>query len=184
MTLEGGVSIVAVYNRPLNGFRVGCLENLLNASPRCLLIGDLNARHRVWNCHRNNANFNTLYGYVNKHNVVLQYPDVLTHFPDNDTTLSTLALVVNKGVRDSTPPVALEGLTSDHNPILFELDMSGEDITRRITSYRDANWRLYKAHINTNLTLNNTIDTSAELENEVEEFVKVLEGAKQVLPEP
>ena len=175
VTLKDDISIVAVYNSPVNGFTAGCLENLINAGPRCLVIGDLNARHIAWNCHRNNANGCTLFQYVNNHNVILQYPNDSTHFPNNGGTPSTIDIVVNKGVTNSTLPVALDELTSDHNPIQIELkNMSREDVTRKITSYRDANWRLYKTHINTYLTLTNTIDTTTKLESVVEEFARVL----------
>ena len=97
------------------------LDTLRNVVPNVIIIGDLNSRHKAWDCHINNHNGLTLYNYSLINCCSIMYPDEPTHYPANGTIPTTIDLAVNKNVSNVTGPEVLNELVSDHKPIQFKI---------------------------------------------------------------
>lgn len=119
--ITGNIHIVAAYNEPRNKFNNRDISTLTNIGNRVLIIGDLNARHYTWNNHITNTNGRTLFNYIQNSTVIVQHTDLPTHYPDNGMAPTCIDIVVNKNVINVTNPTSLPELSSDHNPIVLEL---------------------------------------------------------------
>lgn len=71
-------TIISVYV-PQNKLLPDDLNKLLRLNNHVIISGDMNSRHRQWNCHSNNKNGKTLLNYISRHNVDLHAPSSPTH---------------------------------------------------------------------------------------------------------
>lgn len=181
--LQDGTAIIGVYNSPQNQFTNNCLDNILNTANKVVLIGDFNAVHETWNCNRRNANGNTLRAYLDTHNQYkLHHTQEHTHFPFNNTTPTTIDLMITKHITDHTDLETAPDLSSDHNPIFFNLYIQGQQTgTRTIISYANANWNQYRSYINNNIIMQSQISDTRKLEEAVDRFTGVLTAGKKLV---
>ncbi|CAG5078573.1 Similar to X-element\ORF2: Probable RNA-directed DNA polymerase from transposon X-element (Drosophila melanogaster), partial [Cotesia congregata] len=119
--LTSQLYVVSAYCSPQVKFTAKDLDNIFNIGEKVLLIGDLNARHRTWNCHRINPRGTVLYNYSLKNNYCVQFTDKPTHYPTNNMTPTTIDIYVNKNVSQASELKVLDELNSGHNPIILSL---------------------------------------------------------------
>lgn len=181
LTLQNNISLIGVYNSPRNEFTETCLLNLFKTSNKVILIGDLNARHTVWNCHLNNKNGRTLNNFLQGHlDCVLLHTNEHTHFPDNQMTPTTIDIAVTKNVSNVSSLVVTADLNSDHNPIHLTLyNVPNQPTRRTTTTYKDSNWQLYRSFINRELVMRSTIEQPQELEDTLKSFTGLIQRAKE-----
>ena len=79
--LNQDLTIIAGYLRPQNKLDTKELDSIFNCSSSVILMGDLNCKHRTWNCYRANQNGTTLYKYLQNTPYTLLAPDGFTHYP-------------------------------------------------------------------------------------------------------
>lgn len=122
------------------------LSQLCNNNFPFFIIGDFNAKHRSWNCIRNNRAGKILKDIIDRNPVFLCHPDSPTYSPVSNTiTPSTIDLLITDGRIPISPLRTLEILTSDHYPVQFEIytSMITHSETSTIFNYSQANWDLY-----------------------------------------
>lgn len=181
ITLQDNTTLIGVYNAPSKNFTEACLAKLLNMSGKVVLIGDLNARHTEWNCHISNKNGRTLSDFLKKHLYCsLLYTNEHTHFPDNNMRATTIDIAITKNITNISPLTVTADLTSDHNPIHLKLyNIPNQATTRTTTTYKDANWALYRTYINKNLEMHSAIEDTATLEEVLKSFTTLVQSAKK-----
>lgn len=149
------------------------------------VCGDLNSRHRQWNCFRANKAGNILYDEYCKSNFLIKHPSTFTRIPnDSRSNPSTIDLVLTNGLHDMSEPVC-NPTSSDHNAITFKIQINGnvERISERASlDYQNADWDAYRLIIhrhlpNTPLNIENVtnIDT---IESQVDKFIRLIEHAR------
>ena len=184
--LQNNVRIIAIYNRPRNRLSPNELASLLTTGSKCLLVGDLNARHPDWNCADANRSGNTLRTLCVNSEYHLRYPDSPTHFPPNLRRPSTVDLIINNNVPHLNGPTALCDLDSDHNPIVFELEGERSERDRRKRyDYSRVNWHRFREDLNMRIVLqpDHFISTSDQLDQEVETLTAAIQQTiRNVIP--
>ena len=148
------------------------LDTLRNVVPKVIIIGDLNSRHKAWDCHINNHNGLTLYKYSLINCCSIMYPDEPTHYPANGTTPITIDLAVNKNVSNVIGPEVLSELVSDHKPIQFKIGNYYKHSlsVKECYAYTKADWVKYKQKLDQTIHLNNQILTIDDIEQETEKI--------------
>lgn len=178
--LQNKMHIVAVYNRPSNKFTPQDLDILTSVGDKVLIVGDLNARHITWKNHTNNSNGNTLYTYTTNNNITILHTTDPTHFPVNNMTPTYVDILINKNVQDITKPISSPALTSDHNPILFQIkNINKENHKQIITSYKSTDWKTFKQELDNNIKIKKNILSPHEIDDELRNFTNVLIRLKQ-----
>lgn len=80
-------------------------------------------------------------------------------------------IVVNKNVINVTNPTSLPELSSDHNPIVLELqNQEKETYQKTIISYRDTDWTEFRNTLNQNIKINNKIESTDDIDRELNLF--------------
>lgn len=142
--LSDNTVVVAYYNSPQVKLQSKQLDALFGISRKVIVVGDFNATHATWGCHRNNVNGNMLNGYVKNSDVMLLHTADPTHFPDNGTTPTTVDLILTKNV-GSINNISTDTLPSNHAGVLFTIgDVSGSRYQRVFWDYGKANWALFR----------------------------------------
>lgn len=121
------------------------LEAMANHSLPFFILGDFNAKHRAWNCTRNNKAGRLLLETINHNRLFLSHPDTHTYNPvSNRMSPSTIDLMVSDGRISSSSLITIEQLSSDHYPVQFEINsLKGPPIRKSIFDYTGANWTGY-----------------------------------------
>jgi hypothetical protein len=175
--LENNVHIIAAYNSPSNSISNSDIDKLLRIGDKVLVIGDLNARHTTWNCHLNNANGTTLYNYTINNNCEIIHTSEHTHFPLNNGTPTTIDIIINKNVCNFTHPQALSELNSDHNPILFTINMPPQTkLTKKVYDYTNTNWTSFQNALNNNIEINSKIESPNDINTEINKFTSTIQN--------
>lgn len=177
--LADNTIIIAVYNQPRNIISSNDLQSLADLGNKVLIIGDLNARHYTWKNHITNQNGVALFNFVNNNNLIVQHTQHPTHFPENGTTPTYIDLIINKNVANITDPISASELSSDHNPILFQvLSCHKEDTNRTVTSYKNTDWASYRQFLNEKMTIDNKIKNQEDIDRVVESLTSDINAAK------
>lgn len=174
--------ITAVYNSPSNKFTNNCLRNLftIKKTANVIVLGDLNAKHEEWNCNCRNTNGNRLFSFLESNNyITLNVPSGHTHFPGNGKAPSTIDLVLTKNVRINSIPETSCQLGSDHNPVIFKVNIDIErNPAKLVYDYSVTNWDIFRKKLDSKIAINNKIETASEIEREIETFTKALKYAR------
>ena len=180
--LSNKLTIIIVYNSPINNFIQNDILKLTKVSKKMLIIGDLNARHQFWNCQSNNANGRTLLSVLNSTECVIQYPDTPTHYPDNGNSPSTIDIIINKNVANISNPTAKPDLPSDHNPIMFTIytDMAHSVENKFITSYKTTNWQKFRNDLDNNIKITPDLPNTQSIDTAVDNLSMAILRAKRV----
>lgn len=140
----------------INQFRHD-LALLTNTFTSYLLIGDFNARHTLWGCSRSNAAGNSLYEYMQLHDIQILFSPSVTHVPaDPNKTPSTIDIGVTDGnILFSDFSTDEDFNISDHYPVHFTI---GEDADtyNPISTYKDyerADWKSFRESLNGNVRI-------------------------------
>lgn len=170
--IANGPKIMSVYNKPSNKFRESCLENLLSTN-NTLIAGDFNAR---FNSHANNANGRTLLKFLESNDeCVLHQSSSPTHFPYNNSTPTTIDLLLAKSYPNISDLQSLPELPSNHNVVKFNIRGHFRDkTTKKIFDYSTTDWKEYRSILNSKIVINNNIDSVECLEQELSKFSEAL----------
>lgn len=142
--LSDNTVLVTYYNSPQTKLQKKQLDALFGVSRKVIVVGDFNATHTYWGCHRNNVNGNMLNGYVQNSDIMLLHTQDPTHIPDNGTTPSTVDLILSRNVA-SIGSLTTDTLPSDHVGILFTInDVTQKQSRRCYQDYSKANWGLFR----------------------------------------
>lgn len=185
------IIITSVYmpggtrSTPISTNFVNDIRKLTSSTKSYFVCGDLNARHRFWNCSRANQAGNILYQEYCDSNFLINFPQTHTRIPfDTRSNPSTIDLVLTNGLH-ATSMSKCHVMSSDHNAVSFTifLDSIIEKNSERLSfDYRQANWDKYKGiihyHISTNALNLANITSIAQIEEHIDRFIKLIEHAR------
>lgn len=137
------LQLSSVYLAPTRDFCNLDFLNLSNQPFPVLLAGDLNSKHQVWGCRATNTKGRSLHEFCESQHLDVIAPTEPTHFSQYRPDILDIALYK---LLPSPPQISvIPELSSDHNPILLELDFSPL-ISHPRTSKR-INWTLYPKYL-------------------------------------
>lgn len=111
-------------------------------------MGDLNARHNVWNCHINNSRGKLLYNYIQQNNCNVLFPDEPTHYPYSSNIPTTIDIAINKNITCLSGISVLHDLTSDHNPIVATLSYQNKSSMKNTQyDYKNVDWKKFNKYL-------------------------------------
>jgi hypothetical protein len=172
---HNNITVISIYNRPLNKFRQTDLDQIVNSSNNVIIAGDINARHIDWGNSYNNTNGITLKNYIDSHAVTINHPMTHTHFPANNNDPSTIDFFLLKNVTNYTQAITIPALKSDHNPVEFSIDdIPRENLMKSFTSYKHTNWKKLRHTLDNQIIINSNINTSTELDAEINKLTQAL----------
>lgn len=155
------ICIIAAYfpgssnTRTLNHFKRD-VRRLVRFDDPFFVIGDLNARHRSWNCSKMNKAGRLLFSECENRNVYVHHPEKFTRVPQGRGRPSTLDLVLSNNRIGMTVPEVFDELSSDHLPVVFTIDTNSsfhfEVLQYR--NYRHADWHNFSSVMHGSLDIN------------------------------
>lgn len=143
------------------------LRKLLSLSEDFVIGGDLNCRHRDWGCTRANSCGNLLANLLATYPVSVLYPSSPTYFPAGCRgSASVLDTFLTNVPSYFTQPISINALSSDHNPVLCEILMSGMRKVEYFLDIKNANWKHFRRDIKSKLRNKSTsLDGVTDKEN-------------------
>lgn len=126
------------------------IKTLTRRSEAFVVVGDFNARHRMWHCSRANTAGNTLAGLIQSSNFYVHAPQSPTYIPSGTGRPSVLDLVLSNNLVNMSVPIVHHDLSSDHLPTIFELNTGSSVVVRntQVRCYQRADWSRFKNVIN------------------------------------
>lgn len=138
------------------------------------LIGDFNAKHRLWNNVRANTAGNILYEETSKRNFVIHHPPTPTYYPTQArfTQPSTIDIAITNNLHTITQIQSMTALSSDHNPIEFKIECEHTHNNDKYKLRYDlTDWKKFQDHISRNIILSNSQPTNTD---EVDSIIRTL----------
>lgn len=180
-TADGDLHIIAAYfpgarRRSIwTQFRRDIATLTRRAEPY-FVVGDLNARHRHWNCSKANKAGSLLYQEAASRNFFIHFPDSFTFQPAGRGRPSTLDLSLSNNLLDMTKPITLNELSSDHLPVMFNVSLSHPILQTvpKFRCYARADWSRFQREIKSNLNLLDPTITTLDNEADVDAAIEVL----------
>lgn len=164
------------------------IRKMLNMPYKYLICGDLNSRHRSWNCLRANPWGNILHDCLSHFPVTISFPSTPTFFPAAaNLNPSTLDLILSNIPEFLSHPITKNDLNSDHLPIMFHVLSSTTMMENWHYNFKRANWKKYK-HVLENKFQNRVFDiqninSTEEIDSEVNYFTSsLLEATRESVP--
>lgn len=109
-----------------------------------IVLGDLNSRHKHWNCTSNNQAGIVLYDFMNDNIFEVLYPSEPTHIPnDSSASPSVLDLVLSNSDISLDPPSVVNCLGSDHLPIFLEINIDVDKTEKLVQCFKKTNWNSF-----------------------------------------
>lgn len=164
------------------------LRKMLNRNGKFLICGDLNSRHRNWNCLRANLWGNILCDLTSYFPVTISFPNTPTFIPSSARfNPSTLDLILSNMPEFISNPITLNELCSDHLPVSFNLSTSMPLFEKLYYNFNRADWQKYRSMIGNKLQ-NDTIEnfsfgTRDDVDDHVDCFTNLLlDAVRQSVP--
>lgn len=150
------------------------VRKLLKIDSNVIICGDLNSRHRNWNCLRANVWGNILTETLSILPYTVLFPDLPTYVPtSHNHRPSTIDIIISNIPQHITQPKTLNLLSSDHLPVSYKIKFDASIEDNFIFDYKHANWGLYKNTIDNaishlpsdfkKITNTNVIDSNIEI---------------------
>lgn len=156
-----------------------------NRTASYFICGDLNARHRHFNCLTSNTAGRLLYDEYINNDFVIAFPSTPTYIPeDPNRNPSTLDIMITNSLLQYSD-LTCEYLVSDHNAVYTDIQLSSPSIlnnNRLVRSFDKANWARYQRVVLRNLNLSDTqidsITTTEQIDDLVESLTKAMSEAQ------
>ncbi|GLV46068.1 hypothetical protein CBL_05154 [Carabus blaptoides fortunei] len=156
--------LISVYNPPDKDILSSDLDHILDGTTPTIVAGDLNAKHRNWNCRVGNKRGRALNQYVNNHNLQVIAPPEYTHYTYNGNLPGILDIAIFQEIEHTHTIRAILELNSDHNPVMLNLHFSCH--TEALITHRVL-WKNFSEQIDKTITIPHNINTIDSLEAEV-----------------
>lgn len=140
--------------------------------------GDLNSRHRFWNCAASNAAGRALFDLMCQSSLQIHFSNDPTYIPeDPNRSVSNLDLVLTNGqIPMSTTTISDELSNSDHKPLLFTINEQtpiANDLYH-VRDYKNANWSRFKEIINVSIDLHQWTVESLSTSQQIDAAIQLL----------
>ncbi|GBM29798.1 putative RNA-directed DNA polymerase from transposon X-element, partial [Araneus ventricosus] len=161
------INFVSVYNPPSMKYVHFTLdfESIYAYNAATFIAGDMNARHKKWNCLKTCRFGRQLVSFADKTKATIVAPAEYTHHHYRTDSVIDMALVRN--VPYAISALTLHELPSDHLPVKFHIDSgTPAEIPKKFIP----NWRKFKNYL-INLAFTDFAPNSAEdIDGEIERF--------------
>lgn len=149
---NGKLTIIAIYIPPKNKISHLELRKLFDIDHKIIVCGDFNSKNKNWNCYSNNNNGNIIQNFCARANLMIHTPAEPTHYPSNKRFKpSIIDFFITKNFRQVNKPESLAILSSDHNPVIMEINASIIVQPKQYYDLSNADWSQYKTMINNSL---------------------------------
>ena len=168
----------AAYNPRFGDSFVGDMKLLTPVNREYFVFGDFNAKHGLWNCNRSNAAGRALYDLQMSSAFVIHHSDSPTHFPHSGMTPSTIDFLISNSSLFVSPLTAHDDqLMSDHAPVTCTLDAGALNLkSAKYLDFKKANWLLFRKHVDENIDLVNTLNSTTPTSAEIDEVITCLKS--------
>lgn len=122
--------LTTYYNPPDSKIDINFLNFVFNISDYSLLIGDLNAHHRLWGSNKINYNGRTVFNCITENDIAILNDDSPTYWSINYTSSSIIDLALASPLlsKHIDSFEVCDSLHSDHSTVLVKLNYSGPPI--------------------------------------------------------
>lgn len=162
------------------------IKLLTSCKQNYIIAGDLNAKHRFWNCCRANKAGQILFEEMNKKDFLIPFPPTPTYYPtQNSRTIpSTLDIILSGGSIIPYNIISRQDLSSDHLPVSFNVDFSytKSQPTTNKRCYSKANWLIYKQtiHNSIDLSIASNFTSNTSIENSILFLTDIIKSAERI----
>ncbi|GFV75883.1 probable RNA-directed DNA polymerase from transposon X-element [Trichonephila clavipes] len=137
---------ISIYVPPTSDARLFTLdlENLLQTNSNCVIFGDFNATHNMWNCPNNSIRGCQLKTFAEILDLTIAFPDTPTRFGSRSANTLDFALINNFNFPFNINSIA--ELSSDHNPVILNFSLLPpihQDNSRAVTTC----WSTFKNNL-------------------------------------
>lgn len=189
LLLENGssIAIYSVYFPPRFSISCSMYEHFFGQiGSKFIVGGDFNAKHVWWGSRLNNPKGKQLYECINKNNYQTISTGKPTYWPSDLYKIPDLLdFFVYCGVSPQYLDISVcDDLSSDHTPILLNYRaIPCQRLSEKpLFSYK-TNLERYQNYINSELNLKISLKTDTEIDDALENFVKLIhEAAYQATP--
>ncbi|KAK9887253.1 hypothetical protein WA026_021104 [Henosepilachna vigintioctopunctata] len=170
-TRNGDLICYAVYNPPGTTITDVDIKKLFRHNIATIAAGDLNAKHRAWNSRVTNAAGKQLLEIANENDLIIAAPSEHTHLCTGTNTTDLLDIAVIQNVRWAYRLETIMDLSSDHLPVILELETGVEEKRRTIMK---TNWLRYKERLRAK---KRDIQNTEQLEEAIEDIENRIKNA-------
>lgn len=143
-TNHGPINIITAYLSPNKNLEKTEIETIFDSNTPTLLMGDLNAKHPLWNSTCTNTKGTQLHKITQDLDLITIGPDEHTHIHANNGSTDTLDIAIMKNISAKTAIDTIDDLFSDHLPIKITLDYDTLETNRNCKIVK---WEQYKQTI-------------------------------------
>uniref|UniRef100_A0A182FPZ5 Endo/exonuclease/phosphatase domain-containing protein n=1 Tax=Anopheles albimanus TaxID=7167 RepID=A0A182FPZ5_ANOAL len=179
-TSTGPLTFISVYHPGGNNSQP-CFSHdilkLVKIKHKFIICGDLNARHKAWNCESNNWAGKVLFDLMIRDTFSVCHPETPTHFPsDHNRRPSTIDIIVTNIPHILSTPIAPTQLSSDHLPVITVIqNMNHQTVPQnKIFDYSRANWPLFRKTVSNQINLNSLHHSSLKNPVQIDELINSL----------
>ncbi|GFV08671.1 RNA-directed DNA polymerase from mobile element jockey [Trichonephila clavipes] len=169
------ITVISAYRSPRKPILVHDLHQLFRNQDYVLVAGDLNAKHASWSpIAQQNVAGHTIRRFCDSTGYSLNAPLEPTHFHKNlRNTVIDLAICKGMTITDVT---SIPELSSDHNPVLFEVCLDNFTAPA-LSTYAFPNWKKFQDILTNTLPGNPIINNTNDIETAISNFNFSLKNA-------
>ncbi|GFR21879.1 putative RNA-directed DNA polymerase from transposon X-element [Trichonephila clavata] len=169
------ITVISAYRTPSKPLLVQDLHLLFRNRDNVLVAGDLNAKDHSWNplTHQNSAG-RTIRRFCDSTGFSLNAPLEPTHFHNRlNNTIIDLAICKGMTVTEAT---SIPELSSDHNPVLFEVSLDNFT-SPALSTYAFPHWFKFQNILSSTLPGNPKISNINEIDDAISNFNSTFKNA-------
>ncbi|GFX77465.1 probable RNA-directed DNA polymerase from transposon X-element [Trichonephila clavipes] len=169
------ITVISAYRSPRKPILVHDLHQLFRNQDYVLVAGDLNAKHASWSpIAQQNVAGHTIRRFCDSTGFTLNAPLEPTHIHKNlRNTVIDLAICKGMTITDVT---SIPELSSDHNPVLFEVCLDNFTAPA-LSTYAFPNWKKFQDILTNTLPGNPIINNTNDIETAINNFNFSLKNA-------
>lgn len=160
----------------LNDFKNDILK-LTERGSNFLVCGDLNSRHRFWNCLKSNRAGKTLFQLISQNRFSLLHPPTPTYIPAGRIGKPSILDVCLTNRQQFTSLLhTTNSFYSDHYPVNFSTNLAVE-IRERVSlvkCYNKANWKHFQNKVKQSIDLNQRTFDEIDCTTKIDERINLM----------
>ncbi|GFY40642.1 RNA-directed DNA polymerase from mobile element jockey [Trichonephila inaurata madagascariensis] len=162
------ITIVSAYRSPRKPMTAEDLHQMFRNQGHVLVAGDLNAKHASWSpLTQQNTPGNIIRRFCDNTGYSLIAPSEPTFIRQNYNS-TTIDIAICKGMT-VTDCSSISELSSDHNPVLFEVSLDNFT-SPALNTYSFPNWYKFQDLLTNTLPGNPKISNPSDIENAIKNF--------------